>query len=242
MKMAGLNSVEGISSLLNQYPAFAISLAIGLGVASTSICPFSIPASLGIVGYASSANAESSGTTAKKTSRSIASFFFAGIIASFFLLGLVASSIGQFLIQWENKFSLIAAVISFFTGLTMLLRFRLPGLKLNPSPSLEATPPRAFGFGVIYSATIVTTSTGPLLLLLAAAAVLQSHFYGVLLTVGYGIGRGLPFLLLGTYANKIKTWSVRLKKFNRPAEVLIGIGLVVLAFLMAKHGIDSSRA
>ena len=240
--MAALNSVEGISSLLNQYPLFAFARAAGLGLFSTSICPFSIPASLGIVGYASSEEKAVQQKGARRKSLKIASFFFMGIVFSFFLLGVVASSIGQFLFQWENIFSLLAAGIAFMTGLALIFKFRLSGFNSVSSSSHAPSLYGAFGYGTVYSLTIVTTSTGPLLLLLAAAAVLQNHVYSVLLTVSYGIGRGLPFLILGTFASNVKTWSARLNKFKRPAEILIGVGLIVLALLMAKHGMASSKS
>ena len=83
-----------------------------------------------------------------------------------------------------------------------------------------------FVYGLFYTAATLTTSAGPLMLLLTIAAAVGRPLYGAGLSLAYGIGRGLPFLLLGLFAGRIGGWLARLERTWRIAEVVSGLALI----------------
>ena len=87
----------------------------------------------------------------------------------------------------------------------------------------------AFGYGLAYTLATVTTGAGPLLLLLTIAAAVGRPAYGAALSFAYGIGRGIPFLLLGIFAGAIGTWVARVDRWRRFAEIISGVALLVIA-------------
>ena len=61
----------------------------------------------------------------------------------------------------------------------------------------------SFTYGVIFS---LGTSAAPLLLLSVAAAT-ANPFYGFLLALSFGIGRGLPFLVASLFAGAVTKFA-----------------------------------
>jgi cytochrome c-type biogenesis protein len=87
----------------------------------------------------------------------------------------------------------------------------------------------AFLYGLGYTLATVTTGAGPLLLVLTVAAAVGRPAYGAALSFAYGIGRGLPFLLLGIFAGAIGAWLSRVERWRRDAEIISGLALLVIA-------------
>ena len=75
----------------------------------------------------------------------------------------------------------------------------------------------AFGYGFIFSSG---TSAAPLLVLLTVAAAQANAANGLLLALAFGIGRGLPFLLVGLFAGVVVrfTWGRSLAPRNSVHE------------------------
>lgn len=88
--------------------------------------------------------------------------------------------------------------------------------------------PGALFYGLVYTLATVTTGAGPLFLLLTIAAAIGRPAYGAALSIAYGIGRGLPFLLLGLFAGVVGTWLARVEKLRRATELVSGIALVAI--------------
>jgi cytochrome c-type biogenesis protein len=86
----------------------------------------------------------------------------------------------------------------------------------------------AFLYGLAYTLATVTTGAGPLFLFLTITAAIGRPAYGGLLSVAYGIGRGLPFLLLGISAGAVGSWLARVERLRRTAELISGIALVAI--------------
>jgi cytochrome c-type biogenesis protein len=87
--------------------------------------------------------------------------------------------------------SLIAAGIAFYgpyLRVRQLESLRKPGIV------------GSFIYGFIFS---LGTSAAPLLLLLSFAIAKASLIYGLLLALCFGIGRGLPFLIVGLFSSSI---------------------------------------
>ena len=87
--------------------------------------------------------------------------------------------------------SLLAAIVAFWGP-----RLKSDQLATLRKPGLAG----AFFYGFIFS---LGTSAAPLLLLLTVAASYAGTAYGVVLSLAFGLGRGLPFLLVGVFAGAV---------------------------------------
>ncbi len=154
--------------------------------------------------------------------------FFVGVVVSIVALGLAASFIGRLLADWSVGFAIATSLVSFCAGIAALFaplirqRFRSPDIEKRGGVA------GAFLYGLAYTLATVTTGAGPLLLLLTITAAIGRQAYGGLLSLAYGIGRGLPFLLLGIFAGAVGTWLARVERLRRGAELVSGIALVAI--------------
>ncbi len=104
------------------------------------------------------------------------------------------------------------------------LRRRVPAPAIHQRAGISG----AFVYGLAYTLATVTTGAGPLLLLLTIAAAIGRPLYGAALSLAYGIGRGLPFFVLGVSAGALGAWAARVERWRRGAEIASGIALVVI--------------
>ncbi len=154
--------------------------------------------------------------------------FFAGVVLSILGLGIAASYLGRLLSAWSAAFAVGTAIVSFVIGVAALfgpyLRRRIPAPAIHQRGGVGG----AFLYGLGYSLATVTTGVGPLLLLLTVTATIGRPAWGAALSLGYGIGRGMPFLLLGIFAGAIGTWLSRAERWRRGAEIVSGLALIVI--------------
>lgn len=207
-------------STLQEGSIISLGLALLAGLISSGVCPCTLPVGLGFAGYVGSASVRES-----KTGFSITFSFFLGIVFCLTLLGAIAGYLGAFLTETFGKYwalamgmiSLLAAGISFY-GPYMRVRqlesIRKPGIG------------GSFIYGLIFS---LGTSAAPLLLLLSLAAVTGSVFYGLVLALAFGIGRGLPFLVVGLFANSVFK-LVKLSWLRKSIQIISGLSLLYLSF------------
>jgi len=117
--------------------------------------------------------------------------------------------------------SLVAAIVAFWgprLKVAQLAALRRPGLA------------GAFGYGFIFS---LGTSAAPLLLLLTVAATQARPEYGLILTMAFGVGRGLPFLLVAVFAGAV----MRLTRFGlwrRSLQMISGSALLFVSAYYTK--------
>ena len=154
----------------------------------------------------------------------IATAFFAGIVVNLTILGGLASRLGGILTESFGRYwtlamallSLVAAILAFWGP--RLKSYQLAALR---KPGLAG----AFLYGFIFS---LGTSAAPLLLLLTVAASYAGTAYGVVLSFAFGLGRGLPFLLVGVFAGAV-TRLARLASWRRLIQFLSGGALLFLS-------------
>ncbi|MBX9854876.1 MAG: hypothetical protein K2Y26_05095 [Gemmatimonadaceae bacterium] len=232
--------IERLSASVAQYPVVALLVAALGGIVSTSTCPCTLPAGVGIVGYVGThgeAGAANGGRT--RASRGgpgagLSLAFFAGLVLTLTALGAAASVVGRLLTEWGSAFAVGAAIIAAAAGVATLLapaiRRRLP----NPGIRQRRGVAGAFVYGVMYSVATLTTSAGPLLLLLTVATAVGRPVYGAAISLAYGVGRGAPFLALGLFAGQLGRWLERVERARRPAEVVSGVALLAVAVYFAR--------
>ncbi len=122
-----------------------------------------------------------------------------------------------------------AAALTFTAGLASLFAPVLRRRVANPEVRQRRGLAGALAYGILYSVATITTSAGPLVLLLSVAAAMGRPVYGAAISVGYGVGRGIPFLVLGLLAGRFSSWIGRIERGRRTMEVVSGLALLVLA-------------
>lgn len=221
--------IRGLETSVAQYPLMALGVAAAGGVLSTSACPCTLPAGVGLVSYVGS-QVESVGERARRRYGAALSLsFFAGLMLSLVVLGVLAALLGRVLAQWDAAFAAGAALVTLGAGLAALfgpaLRRRVP----DPSVRRRGGMLGSFLYGTVYSVATITSSAGPLLLLLTISAAVGRPLYGALIATAFALGRGLPFLLLGLLADRVAALITHLERYRRPVEALSGVVLVALS-------------
>ncbi len=205
------------SSLPNAGGA-ALLVTIAAGVLASALCPCTVPVGIGV--------ATAAGGTETRERRSgifIAVAFFLGIVVNLTVLGAIAGRLGAFLTESFGRYwalamatiSLVAAVVAFWGP-----RLRVQRLADLRRPGFSG----AFAYGFIFS---LGTSAAPLLLLLTVAAAQAHAEYGLLLAFAFGVGRGLPFLLVGVSAGLIVRVAA-LSRWRRPLQFVSGGALLIV--------------
>jgi cytochrome c-type biogenesis protein len=195
-----------------------IGIAFVAGLLSSAICPFTLPVGLGVAGVAGTAESRIRGSGFP-----IATAFFAGLVLSLTALGALAGVLGLVATQAVGQWwMLIMAALAFVAALVVLSgpSLSLPDVTVLRRPGLLG----AFTYGFIFS---LGTPAVSLLLVLTVAAAEHRPAYGGLLALGYGVGRGLPFLLLGLFSGV----AIRLRcqpSWSRAIRVTTGSLLLVI--------------
>lgn len=219
--------IASLSGTIAGHPLAALLVAAAGGLFSTSTCPCTLPAGIGIVGYVGT-HADGTGAT-RRSGGALSAAFFIGLVLTVTSLGVGAATAGRLLTRWGASFALGAAVLTALAGAATLLapalRRRIP----DPAVRQRGGVTGAFVYGVLYSVATVTTSAGPLLLLLTIAAAIGRPAYGAGLSFAYALGRGVPFLLLGLFAGRVGGMLERVSRVRRTAEVVSGVALIALS-------------
>ena len=221
--------IQNLGASVAQYPLIALLVAATGGVLSTSTCPCTLPAGVGLVSYVGY-QVETVGERVRRHYGAALSIsFFAGLVLGLMVLGVVASVLGRVLAQWDAEFAVGAALIALLSGVAALfgpaLRRRVP----DPSVRRRGGIAGSFLYGTVYSVATITSSAGPLLLLLTISAAIGQPLYGALIAMAFAIGRGAPFLLMGLFAGRLGAWVARVERYRRPAEAASGLVLIGLS-------------
>ncbi len=207
------------SNSLQSGSVVGLGVVLLAGVISCGLCPCTLPVGLGIAGYVGNNSVEKA-----RTGLTITLSFFCGIVFALSILGGIAGYLGIFLNESFGKYwALIMGVIAL---LAAGLAFYGPRLKVRQLESLRK--PGVWGsfiYGIIYS---LGTAVAPLLLLLSFVAAKADVFYGLVLAFLFGIGRGLPFLLVGLFASSVSKLA-KLSWLRKSIQIISGMALLYLS-------------
>jgi cytochrome c-type biogenesis protein len=168
-----------------------VGIALVAGLLSSAICPFTLPVGLGVAGVVGTAESRIRGSGFP-----MAMAFFAGLVLTLTGLGAGAGVLGLIATQVVGHWWMLTmAALAFAAAVAVLSgpSLRLPDVTALRRPGLLG----AFVYGLLFS---LGTPAVSLLLVLTVAAAEHRPGYGALLALGYGLGRGLPFLLLGLFS------------------------------------------
>jgi cytochrome c-type biogenesis protein len=197
----------------------ALAVALAGGMVASAVCPCTLPMGLGMAGVVGTYESES-----RRRGFWIAAAFFAGIVVNLTVLGIVAARLGTVLTESFGRYwALAMAILSLVAA---LVAFSGPRLRAEQLASLRKPGViGAFGYGFIFS---LGTSAAPLLVLLAVAAAQVNAAHGLLLAMAFGIGRGLPFLMVGLFAGVVVRFT-RLGHWRRAIQFTSGTALLVVS-------------
>lgn len=217
--------LESFRATLTKGVPMSFPLAVLAGIVASGICPCTLPVGIGIAGISSSNH----GSTTAHRSLPIALSFFLGIVITLTILGAVAGHIGVLLSESFGKYwSLAMAVISLIAA---IVAFYGPYLKVTQLETLR-TP--GIGGTMLYGAIFsLGTSAAPLLLLLSIAAAKANLLYGLTLALAFGIGRGIPFLIVGLVAGsitKLAPWSW----LRKSIQIISGLALLFVCWYFVR--------
>ena len=206
-------------SSLSEHSFWALAIALVAGVVSSAVCPCTLPVGVGIAGMAGVSESQS-----RRAGLMIATSFFAGIVLNLVIVGAVAGRLGVVLTETFGRYwALAMALVSLGAALVAFrgLRLRVEQLAALRRPGLTG----ALLYGFVFS---LGTSVAPLLLQLTFAAAQRSPEYGLALAFAFGLGRGLPFLLVGLFAGAVMRLA-RVASWRRIVEVVSGCALLFVS-------------
>lgn len=162
--------------------------------------------------------------------------FIIGLIIPLVILGMSASAIGSLIMPYQTLLSKLLGFVVILFGLHVLGLLRVTVLQKeyrldklftkNNSVFSVGLMGLAFGFGW-------TPCIGPMLssiLILAADA--ETMFRGGFLLFIYGLGLGLPFLIIGLLSALGFKFITALKKHLNKIQIVSGVLLIILGLLL----------
>lgn len=210
--------LNAVGNNLSQGTIWSYAIAFVAGILASAVCPCTLPMGLGMASVVGSAE-----TREKKSGLPIAIMFFLGIVLNLTLLGALAARLGEILTETFGRYwALSMALVSLLAAIAAFLG---PRLQVSQLEGLRRPGQLgAFIYGFVFS---LGTSAAPLLLLLTVAAGQREIKGGLILAVIFGVGRGLPFLLVGLFAGLVTKFT-ELSLWRKPIQALSGLSLIIV--------------
>jgi cytochrome c-type biogenesis protein len=160
--------------------------------------------------------------------------FILGFSTVFIALGATASTIGQWVADYMDLFSMIAGGIIIILGLHFMGILRIPILYREARFKAESRPSGLIGPYVIGLAFAFgwTPCVGPVLAAILMVASSESSIgYGMGLLAIYSAGLGIPFFLAALMMKSFMGLMIRFRKHLNIVEIVIGLLLVLTGIL-----------
>jgi cytochrome c-type biogenesis protein len=217
---------ETILSIVGQVSPFAY-LLIFLGGIIFSLGPCNLSMVPVIIGYVGGQQ-----DLTRRRAFSLSVFFTLGSTMTFVILGLIAAGIGGLFGPDSAILHWVVALVCFLIGLHLLGAIRLNFdllARLQPRRVAVTGLLGALLLGLIVGLAGSQCATPILATIVTFAAKTGKLAYGASLLFVYGLGRGIPIILAGTFTSVVKALPA-LERWTRWMEqgagvILVGIGL-----------------
>jgi len=214
----------------------------GLITAFNPCCLPMYPAVFGFIGGACCNDAATASTEgdqpASKPLTSITLLFVLGMAAATSIMGMLTAGLGWVFGRFNTTFLILLALLPLLMGLNLLglLPFRIPAWHSTRLHTIADQQLKhrvtAFSAGLLFSLAIAPCATPILLGILTLVAMQGDLIYGGVLMFIYGLGAGLPILLIGHGFNRMQKWFVGSKHQkwiqNVSGALLIGVSLYIV--------------
>lgn len=238
--------MDAFAAWLSPYLANGSLLALPLVVVGGLITAFNpcclpmYPAVIGFMGRSCHpAETDKAGQLPAATIQvRIALMFVFGMAAATTTMGLLTAGMGWVFGRFDPIFQMFLALVPTVMGLHMLglLPMRLPGWHIQSLHNIDANRLKhaltAFGAGFLFSLAIAPCATPILLGILTLVAMQGDLVWGGVLMFIYGLGSGLPLLLVGHGYERLQPWlsTSRHQRLLRHISglLLLGVGGYVL--------------
>lgn len=201
--------------------AFAGGLVAGLG-------PCVLPMIPAVFGYVTGHVGEAEGKSPVFRGLALSALFVFGMSLVFAVIGAVAGLIGRALVVHAWTYYAVA-VICVVIGLQMLGVINLPVDSLNRWLPVRRPERRgamgALLFGMLFGLVATPCSTPILAAIAAMAATTGSTAKGAALLFAYGIGKGIPLLLLGVASGSLAIMRSA-SRFTPALTKIGGVGMI----------------
>lgn len=168
----------------------------------------------------------------------IALVFILGMAAATAVMGLLTAGLGWVFGRFDPLFQMLLALVPIVMGLSLLglLPMRLPTWHIKKLQDIDANRLKhaltAFGAGFLFSLAIAPCATPILLGILTLVAMQGDLIWGTVLMFIYGLGTGLPLLLIGHGYERLQPWlaTPRRQRGLRTISglLLLGVGVYIL--------------
>lgn len=176
--------------------ALLASLLAGVFTSLSPCIMAMVPMVLGYVG--------AFGTTDSRRSFLLVLSLVAGLSTSFSVLGLVAALLGGIFGNVSRFAPMLLGAVFILMGLNLMKIITLPTVGLSRLPIKAQGYGGAYVLGLIFGLAASPCASGMLAVIVSFAAVSGRLWTGVLLLFAYGLGNGLPLLIIGGAAGALK--------------------------------------
>jgi cytochrome c-type biogenesis protein len=224
--------MQGLEVLID-VSAIGLLTAVAAGAVSF-ISPCVLPLVPGYLSFVSSGVDPSSTRVADRVRVAwSATFFIAGFTTIFVILGLGAQVLGGMLLRYSFEANLLGGALLIGFGLMMTGLIRLPMLMQDfrsSGPQIVTGPTGAYTLGLAF-AFGWTPCIGPVLgSILTVTAV--SAGSGALLLAAYGLGLGIPFLVVALAFSSVAGFLKRIRYAGHVLNMVAGGVMIVMGVLM----------
>ncbi len=214
---------QTIPEALHRTPWVAFVLVF-LGGLLTSISPCilsMIPVMVGYIGGYSQPN--------KGRGFLLALCFVLGLAVTLAVLGVVSALLGKIFGQIGGIWLYLVAIVALVMGLSLLGVINLKFPSLERLPVRAGGPGGAFLIGLFFGLVATPCATPVLAVLMTFVAGKAVVLYGGALLFTYGLGHGVPLLVVGTFTAVVKNLG-RFQRWSSYITVGSGLLLIILGY------------
>lgn len=161
--------------------------------------------------------------------------FVIGFSIVFVLLGVLASSIGSFIVRYQDVIKIVFGIVIIIFGLNMMETIKIPFLNKALKPNIKKKEFNFISsmlFGILFSIGWTPCVGAFLGSALMMASTEGQIIKGSILLLCYSIGLGIPFILSSILIEKLKKIFSWIKEHYKLINTISGLFLIIIGTIM----------